>query len=646
MHRLPLLAALFLAGAASAANAPTPDGVIDITNADQVLKPGDVLIKFLGATTKITAAEELITGGQKVVKRLAGVFHKELKHADANAFHLALYLGHGRTAEAHGGDRKTASVALRSLDDHAGYLFKVFRPRDRALAERAVKVAELWANGRMKYLVPVTVPFRDASYGSSAKAEALLYGRAAGRAGGPEHVKAMFCSEFVIAVYQAAAVEPQLAKNPKLKAGQTTVPPGLDVQPSHASPLAVHARLARAVAEKHWDDAGELLVRPQHDVNGAAPEGKPGPDVSAALQLLGNPNEKRWPAGEWIYARNPWTLHAIDGKLYIGAGNSNNPPPAANAGPVDLWAFDPKTRSFHNEYTVSDEQVDLLKVIDGELWIPGHDSRVPGMKANPINIIKDWAFGNLHHRRRSGVWEKLRTIKNGIHVYDVVEYDHKLFAAISTLLGGAVARSEDGGLSWHEMLSYVKPGQRTRSLFTLGGHLFASTSGGRVYEWDGKTKLTQKGVHLFPGIADATALHAARPTSFAGQVVFIGAKKLIDHDWAPVGLFSAPSIDKAVAAPLPAGALPRDLLVDGTTLYVLASSRPSPTKTLVHLFATRDLKSWTEQARFTADTFARSFAKLDGDFYFGLGCDPDSLSPATGRLLRLPREAFATSAGH
>ncbi|MFD1907584.1 hypothetical protein ACFTAO_16605 [Paenibacillus rhizoplanae] len=33
---------------------------------------------------------------------------------------------------------------------------------------------------------------------------------------------------------------------------------------------------------------------------------------------------------------------------------------------------------------VMDEQIDTFKVLNGELYIPGHDSRVPG-----------WAYGNF-----------------------------------------------------------------------------------------------------------------------------------------------------------------------------------------------------------------------------------------------------------
>jgi hypothetical protein len=91
---------------------------------------------------------------------------------------------------------------------------------------------------------------------------------------------------------------------------------------------------------------------------------------------------------------------------------------------------------------------------------------------------------------------------------------------------------------------------------------------------------------------------------------------------------------------LPGGALPRDLLVHDDALHVLASTQPSPRTTRVHVFATRDLESFAELCSFEAETFARSFEMLEGDLYFGMGCDPELLQAQTGQILRLPASAL------
>ena len=142
-------------------------------------------------------------------------------------------------------------------------------------------------------------------------------------------------------------------------------------------------------------------------------------------------------------------------------------------------------------------------------------------------------------------------------------------------------------------------------------------------------------MRLFPGATDTKALFAARPTSFGGQVAYIGARKLIDHDWTPIGLYAAQDVSPPRAVPLPGGALPRDLLVEGDTLYVLSSTRPHPAKSDVQVFATKDLTTFTEVLHFSAPTFARSFARLGGAYFFGMGCNPDRLLAVTGRILRV-----------
>jgi hypothetical protein len=301
-------------------------------------------------------------------------------------------------------------------------------------------------------------------------------------------------------------------------------------------------------------------------------------------------------------------------------------------------------------------------VLSDGLWIPGHDSRVTGrddgrvkgeskfeyfkrMLKTLVHIPSDWALGNAHFKKAGENWVQLRSIPNGIHVYDLIELGGELFAAIATVLGGQVARSRDRGRTWEEMLTKPFPNSRTRTLFVLdddtGPRLYASTNGGRIYRYDGKASFAEMKVHFFPGIAGLKEVFAARPTVFRKQVVYIAGRQIIDHDWAPIGLFAAAQPDSARALPLPGAALPRDLRVHDETLYVLASTQPSPRSTRVHVFASRDLQSFSELCFFDAQTFARAFEMLDGNFYFGLGCDPELLQPHTGRILKVPASALA-----
>jgi hypothetical protein len=252
-----ILALSLSAALAFPAIADQPDRILDSRNADQILQPGDVVLKLAAEHTKIT--QKAIRGAQTATREVSGLFHKEIRKGDPRAFHAALYLGGGRFAEASGAAK---AVTVRGVDAHAGYLFRIYRPKDAALKKGAVDVGRRWANGRMKYQLPALVPVQNVSFGPFAKREALALGKDAARAGGPKGTEAMFCSQFVIAAYQAAAVSSQLAKKPGLSASDVSLPTALQLHASHASPLAFHAAIERAIAKGEWTYAGEALVRP------------------------------------------------------------------------------------------------------------------------------------------------------------------------------------------------------------------------------------------------------------------------------------------------------------------------------------------------------------------------------------------------
>ncbi len=153
-------------------------------------------------------------------------------------------------------------------------------------------------------------------------------------------------------------------------------------------------------------------------------------DVTSQIVNLGNPLNIKYPDNTpKVYARNIWDMYAFDNKIYFGGGNSSNADPAPNAGPADLWSFNPATQSFIKEYTLAEEQIARFREFDGQLYIPGHDSR------------ESWDFGNFY-RLEAGTWKKYRTIPNGVHVYDIYKWgkqtlccDRRTKQNISTSLG-------------------------------------------------------------------------------------------------------------------------------------------------------------------------------------------------------------------
>ncbi|MDP6702364.1 MAG: hypothetical protein QGH25_22100, partial [Candidatus Latescibacteria bacterium] len=170
------------------------------------------------------------------------------------------------------------------------------------------------------------------------------------------------------------------------------------------------------------------------------------------------------------YPRNVWDMQLWQGKIYLGHGNSSNREPALNAGPVPVVYYDPADGRFAAEFVVDEEQIDRFRLIDGLLYIPGHDPR------------ESWDWGNFYRRDPEG-WKKMRTLPRVIHTYDLLAFRDTLFAANGTTQGGAVARSADGGQTW---TSFPIPGTpRAYELFELAGALYVSAYKSRIYRYQG-----------------------------------------------------------------------------------------------------------------------------------------------------------------
>lgn len=389
---------------------------------------------------------------------------------------------------------------------------------------------------------------------------------------------------------------------------------------------------------------------------GAAPA-LPG-DVTAKLENLGIANNARF--GSRTYARNPWDMKAYRGKVYIGSGNSNNEGPDTNAGPVDVTYFDPATGKFGSEGQVNDEQIDLFRITGGALTIPGHDPR------------ENWTKGNFYRRAGENSWQQVRTVDMAIHMYDITERTEAapatltsvdrtgfgtkyLFAAIATLKGAEVAISSNGGQSWATSMAIPVTGARSRtflqtpSALCLSAHINTNvpnvSTGGLslggsapIPRADAGFIVSAKGVqvvraNLFPGMA-IPQVFAAKPETFNGQAYYLGAYAPIDHNWKSEGMFATADCMSARRIVMPAGRFYHHILADGGKLYVMTSDEEAGGRRN-RLFASADGGSFKEILSFFNKGFARSFAILDGDFYFGIGCEAEAQHAETGTILRL-----------
>lgn len=179
---------------------------------------------------------------------------------------------------------------------------------------------------------------------------------------------------------------------------------------------------------------------------------------------LGIPSAENYEKGSpalYIY-----DMEIYNGKLYIGDGDYSE-----NTGPVKVMAYDLAAESWSVSGTLPDEAVTRFAYLGGQLVIPGTDP------------MDDWSYGN-YYVLNDGTWETVRNIPNGIHNFDMTEFDGMIFAAVGVDAGKyPVACSKDGGKTF-ELLTLRKDGNpidtsdvqlnRCHNFITLGDTLYVT----------------------------------------------------------------------------------------------------------------------------------------------------------------------------
>ncbi len=302
------------------------------------------------------------------------------------------------------------------------------------------------------------------------------------------------------------------------------------------------------------------------------------------VTYIGNPYQNIYKSGEHIYSRNIWDMQLYNGKIYIGAGNSSNIGPSINSGRVSVFSLNPITDKISFEYKVAEEQVNIFKVYDDILYIPGHDS------------TQKWEYGNFY-TKYNGTWKKYRTIPNALHVYDLVKKDRTIYVALGLNHSGAIAVSKDNGYNWE--IIKTKNG-RVYSLFILNNKIYIDKQISK------KNKTT-------------------RIKKIKNKILYISAKKHNDHQSLPNKLFIAKEINNKIISiniKLPTNNIPRDILVRNDNIFILTSKTiKNKTEIKVLKYRYNIFNKYKEIISFKYDTFARSFEEVNGNFYFGMGCE-------------------------
>ncbi len=143
--------------------------------------------------------------------------------------------------------------------------------------------------------------------------------------------------------------------------------------------------------------------------------------------FLCNPNLSRWQGTNvaQVVSRSVNTIFPYRDKLYVSGGEWN-----ANTGPCPIFAIDPETGAFTNEYTAGTETVWYFRsASDGSLYVPGVDIKEGSKTRAP-----------LFRRDPDGVWTNLNIVPRGgiaelggqgysMHTWDAVCWKGKVFTA-------------------------------------------------------------------------------------------------------------------------------------------------------------------------------------------------------------------------
>ena len=164
-----------------------------------------------------------------------------------------------------------------------------------------------------------------------------------------------------------------------------------------------------------------------------------GTNAVPAGTFLCNPALTRWSGtnAAQVVSRGTMTIFPYRDRLYVSGGEWN-----ANTGPCPIFAIDPETGAFTNEYTAGTETVWYYRpASDGSLYVPGVDIK-EGSKTR----------GPLFRRDPDGVWTNLSTIPKGniaelggegysMHTWDLVCWKGKVFTA-----GYGIGIGDEGSL--------------------------------------------------------------------------------------------------------------------------------------------------------------------------------------------------------
>jgi len=334
---------------------------------------------------------------------------------------------------------------------------------------------------------------------------------------------------------------------------------------------------------------------------------------------LGIPTSSRYSQG--IRARCPWDMVVWNDCLYVGSGDYDS-----NAGPVDIWCYDREEDAWGNTGTVPEEEISRFCIIGNTLVIPG------------VDPTEDWTYGN-YYKFEGDEWIKVRSISGGMHNFDIVEYNGRIFCGLGVAAGEyPIVCSTDNGETFTPIKMY-KDGAlvdtsgsqnvRVYDLFVFNNNLYATFMYGDteitydLYRYENDTFVYDNQWYQKIHQVKHTNNIISGKTEFKGNMFFTTGH-----------LYATSDMANFTRIKFTNSQIVYDLSVYNEKLYALCGEQKENGKYVVSVWVnnTGEATDFCELFNFTYDIPPLSIACHDEGFCFGMG-DYNSVHKKNGMIL-------------
>ena len=293
-----------------------------------------------------------------------------------------------------------------------------------------------------------------------------------------------------------------------------------------------------------------------------------------------------------------------------------------------MWCYDKKENDWKITGVVPDEEISRFYIIGDTLIAPG------------IDPAEDWMYGN-YYKFDGDKWIKMRRIYDGIHNFDMVEYDGRIFCGLGVKPGKfPIACSYDNGEFFAPVEMYDEDGDlldtsdyqtvRVYDLFAFNNNLYASFMSYDefdvmydIYRYENETFVYDKPwsqeiqyVNYINNIIGGKA-------EFNGNMFFTTGY-----------LYATADMENFTLVNFPNNQIVYDISVYNDALYALCGEQKEDGKYVVSVWKndSKKITNFHELFNFTYDIPPLSIACHDEGFYVGMG-DCKSTHEKNGMIL-------------